>query len=159
MTSLAYKLHPQDKEEQAFSQPLVRPRRTTQSHNAARREAIPVSPTAIIGFALVCVMIVLVLLSRIQLDRVNDEQAALSAELSTLQKNYEELSFQYDQVFDMESIEATLTTNGSMIQLTSEQQIYMDLSCPDSATVYEDTELEHVLPLSTAFSRIVEFFR
>ncbi len=159
MTSLAYKLHPQIPEEQIVNQPLVRPRRTPQSHSVIRREAVPISPSAIAGFALVCIMMVLVLFSHIQLDRVNSEQSALSEELTALQKDYESLSSQYEQIFDMEDIEATLTSNGSMVQLTPEQQTYMDLSRPDNAVVYEEAEPERVLPLSTAFSQVVEYFR
>ena len=159
MSSLAYKLHPQVEEEKLSTQPLVRPRRTPQTHSALHREAAPISPAAIIGFALVCVMIVLVLFSHIQLDQINDEQAALSTQLTALQKDYEDLSSQYEQIFDMESIKTAFTTNGSMVQLTPEQQTYMDLSRPDHAVVYENDEPERVLPLSAAFSQVVEFFR
>ena len=104
-------------------------------------------------------MIVLVLFSHIQLDQINDEQAALSTQLTALQKDYEDLSSQYEQIFDMESIKTAFTTNGSMVQLTPEQQTYMDLSRPDNAVVYENDEPERVLPLSAAFSQVVEFFR
>ncbi len=159
MTSLAYKLRPQREETPVVNQPLVRPRRAPQTHEAARRETAPISPAAIAGFALVCVMIVLILFSHIQLDQVNSQEAALTTELAALQKDYEDLSSQYEQVFDMESIKTTLTTSGSMVQLTPEQQTYMDLSCPDNAVVYEDAAPERVLPLSTMFSQVVEFFR
>jgi cell division protein FtsL len=157
MTSLAYKLLPQQ-EEQTTKQPLVRPRRVPQLHTGPRAH-ISVAPSAIVGFALVCVMIFAVLFARIQLDQVNEEQAALSTQLSALQKDYEDLSSQYEQLFDMEGIKSTLMENGTMQQVTVQQQTYMDLSQPDSTVVYEDDESKGLFPLSTMFADIVEYFR
>jgi hypothetical protein len=159
MTSLARKLPLQTAEEETRQQPLVRPRRIPLHRPHLHREALFVSPTAIVGFALIIIMILMVLMSHIKLDQVYTQQTALTTELTALQKDYEDLSSQYEQVFDMEAIKSTLTQNGSMVQLSPEQQTYMDLSRPDSTEIYEEESAEHAFSLSNAFAQIVEYFR
>jgi FlaG/FlaF family flagellin (archaellin) len=104
-------------------------------------------------------MILMVLVSHIQLDQVYTQQSKLTTELTALQKDYEDLSSQYEQVFDMETIKTSLTQNGSMIQLTPEQQTYMDLSRPDSAEIIDEEPAEGAFSLANAFAQIVEYFR
>jgi hypothetical protein len=159
MTSVAHKLPLQTAEEPSHQQPLVRPRRITGHRPLLHREALSISPTAIVGFGLIVAMILMVLMGHIKLDQVYSQQSALTTELSALQKDYEDLSSQYEQVFDMEAIKSTLTQNGSMVQLSPEQQTYMDLSRPDSAEIYEEDSAEHAFSLSNAFAEIVEYFR
>lgn len=159
MTSVAHKLPLQTAEEPSHQQPLVRPRRITSHRPLLHREALSISPTAIVGFGLIVAMILMVLMGHIKLDQVYSQQSALTTELSALQKDYEDLSSQYEQVFDMEAIKSTLTQNGSMVQLSPEQQTYMDLSRPDSAEIYEEDSAEHAFSLSNAFAEIVEYFR
>ena len=87
---------------------------------------------------------------------INDETTALSAELSSLEEEYEDLSAQYEQLFDMDTIKSDLLASGTMIQITSEQQIYMDLSQPDSSTVYEDDEEAETTLLSSFFTFLAD---
>ena len=162
MSSLAYKLPPESEEnttEEESSLPLVRPRVLKSKNVSAptlQRESEPISVSAIIGFALTLVMVVLILLGHIQLDRINEETTALSAELSSLEEEYEDLSAQYEQLFDMDTIKSDLLSSGAMIQITSEQQIYMDLSQPDSSTVYEGDEEAETTPLSSFFTFLAD---
>ncbi len=161
MSSLAYKL-PQESQERPESRlPLVRPRALKPQYTVTpllRRETEAVSPSAIFGFLLACALVVLFLLGHIQLDRVNDQTARLSTELSALQDEYEDLSAQYEQLYDMDSIKSDLMASGAMMQVSSEQQIYMDLSQPDSTTVYEGEEESEVTPLSAFFALVTELF-
>lgn len=143
MSSVAYKL-PKEADHAAESKmPLVRPRAIKPKKTTAptlQREMEAISPFAVVGFLAACALVVLVLLAHIQLDVVNNETAALSNQLNQLESEYEDLSAQYEQLFDMDSIKNDLIASGAMIQVTQEQQIYMDMSRPDSSTVYEDNE-------------------
>ena len=157
MSSLAYRLSQNTEENTESTLPQVRPRvlKSNRPVTLQCREAEAVSIFAIVGFLLACILVVLVLLSHIQLDRINDQTTALTAELSALESEYEDLSAQYEQLFDMDSIKSNLIASGAMTQVTSEQQIYMDLSQPDSSTVCDD---ETDTAGSAFLSRISAFF-
>ena len=142
MSSLAYRLSQNSEENTEAALPQVRPRALKARQPAAPRcrESEAVSVFAIVGFLLACFMVVLVLLCHIRLDQINEQTTNLSAELSALEAEYEDLSAQYEQLFDMDSIKSNLMASGAMTQITSEQQIYMDLSQPDSTEVCEEDD-------------------
>jgi hypothetical protein len=136
-TSLAEKLTVRDDAEWK-EQPLVRRRTVRRSHAGLvhHRSAGEVSPMAILGFLLASAMICLVIYGHIQLDRINDQQVEVTTQLSTLQSEYQMLAARYEQTFDLEDIEDTMTSSGTMNAPTAEQQVYMDLSQPDSAVTF-----------------------
>lgn len=142
-------------------QPLVRVRRHTQSHNQTNaglvhyREAGFISPLSIAGFLLAMVMICLVLYCHIRLDGINEQQVAVVNQLEDLQTEYKTLSARYEQIFDLEGIESDMVSTGAMLQPTSEQVIYMDLSQPDSAVTYGDGQKESTL-LGTMLGRMAD---
>lgn len=143
MSSLAYKLPKEANQVSESKMPLVRPRALKPKKTTAptlQREMEAISPFAVVGFLVACALVVMVLLAHIQLDAVNNETASLSSQLNQLEEEYEDLSAQYEQMFDMDAIKKDLVASGTMIQVTQEQQIYMDMSQPDSTTVYEDNE-------------------
>ncbi len=142
MSSLAYQLDFYPEEFAEESTPLVRPRAIKSKPVETpllRREAEAISPIAVIGFLVACLLVVLVLLSHIELDSVNNQTAAVVTELSSLKDEYEDLTARYEQLFDLEAIKSDMIGTGTMSSITSEQQIYMDLSQPDAtSTMTED---------------------
>lgn len=145
-------------------QPLVRPRERVRTRPRVQlREQECVSPFAVVGFLAVAVVAVLVLMSYIQLDAVNAETVALRSELSTLEKEEARLMAQYEQAYDLSRIEAMLVANGSMGKPTTGQVVYMDLSEPDSVTLYIEEEVNVVASAAeqarTLLLNTVEYFR
>lgn len=148
-------------QEEQDAQPLVRVRRHSQSRTESAyvryREAGFISPLAIVGFVLAMVMICLVLYCHIRLDSINEQQVAVVNQLDELQTEYKTLAARYEQIFDMEGIEKDMTSTGAMLQPTSEQVIYLDLSQPDSAVTYAKGQEKTTL-LGTLLGRIVDLF-
>ncbi len=158
MSSLAYQLVEEPAYLPEAGKPQVRPRALKNKSVAApvqHREAESVSVFAIVGFLIACALVVLVLLSHIELDQVNSQTAALSTQLSSLQEEYEDLSAQYEQMFDLEGIKTNLMNSGLMIQISSQQQIYMDLSQPDSSTTIEE---EFSSPIHALWASLSDLF-
>ena len=101
------------------------------------REAGEVSPFAVIGFAAVGVFAALLIFSYAQFVMANDA-VTLRNDLKTLQAENVTLSARYEQVFDMERIQAAV--GDTMVRPTEEQIVYLDLSEPDSVVLYGEEE-------------------
>ncbi|MBR4098493.1 MAG: hypothetical protein IKK44_00720, partial [Clostridium sp.] len=85
----------------------------------------------------------------------------LRDDLNALQTEYTTLSTQYERVFDMEHIQAAV--GDTMVRPTSDQVMYIDLSAPDTVTVYGEKATGG---LSAAFDQmkgtvagLIEYFR
>lgn len=102
------------------------------------REAGEVSPFAVIGFAAVGVFAALLIFSYAQFVMANDAVVTLRNDLKTLQAENVTLSARYEQVFDMERIQAAV--GDTMVRPTEEQIVYLDLSEPDSVVLYGEEE-------------------
>ena len=102
------------------------------------REAGEVSPFAVIGFAAVGVFAALLMFSYAQFVVANDAVVTLRNDLKTLQAENVTLSARYEQVFDMERIQAAV--GDTMVRPTEEQIVYLDLSEPDSVVLYGEEE-------------------
>lgn len=146
-------------------QPLVRPRERVKTRTKVQvREQQSVSLFAITGFLAVAAVAVLVLMSYVQLDAVNADVVSLRSELSSLEKEEARLLAQYEQAYDLNSIEASLLASGTMTKPSAGQIVYMDLSEPDSVTMYNDGEGDGLV-LSAAgraldmLASAVEYFR
>jgi len=101
----------------------------------AVRSAQAISPLAVIGFALAAVMIVLVLLSYVRLTEVTAETMELKAQLSALQAQEHELTIQYKNTFNKDSVmEYAIGTLG-MVELDADQAMYLDAARQDRAVV------------------------
>ena len=145
-------------------QPLVRPKERVRTRTKVQvREQQSVSLFAITGFLAVAVVAVLVLMSYIQLDAVNSEVVSLRGELSSLEEEEARLLAQYEQAYDLNEIEESLVSQGVMSKPTSGQIIYMDLSEPDSVTLYGEEEENAVTSaverVGQALGNAVEYFR
>lgn len=124
-------------------QPRVRPREKSLTRPVVRvREAGHVSPFAVVGFLAVGVFAVLLLMSYVQLTVAADQVVGLKSQLETLQAEHVKLSAQYELTYDLGSIEAQVTADGSMVKAAPSQIFTIDLSAPDSVLHYSDAAVE-----------------
>ncbi len=145
-------------------EPLVRPRERVVGRERARvRPAGYVSPVAVIGFALVAVLAVLLLTNYAQLTQTSNEIVRLRREASALSEEHAKLTAQYELAFDLKSVEEQVTASGAMVQPQPGQIITLNILEPDSAQFYADQGSD---PLQELWSgvretvdNLVAFFR
>lgn len=124
--------------------PLVRPRNTTQEQVQARvrvnlrpREEYSLFPA--IAMACVAVMAMLIILGYSQLNSIYAQTVEAREELTALQQEEVNLLAQYEEVFDRAALESAVIASGAnLTEARSEQKIYVDLSEPDNAVVYNE---------------------
>ena len=127
------------REEELRRAPRPKQREQVRRHERARvevRKAGKVSLFAVVGFMAVAVFAVMLVASYAQLSVANDEMVALQRELSELQSQNTILTAQYEKVFDLATIQEAV--GDTMIRPTNDQVVYIDLSAPDTVTVYHD---------------------
>ncbi len=151
---------------QAVPRPLVRPRERAAVRTKVRlREAGKVSVFAVAGFLTIGIFALLVIASGIQLTALSDDIAALNQEMTTLQGEESRLRTQYELAFDLASIEAAVTSTGTMVKPQSGQIIYLDLSEPDSLILFEKEETPikgaqgALRSIKEVLSNVVEYFK
>lgn len=151
------------RQEEQWSVPKRAPkRRPVERPQVEVRQAGHVAPFAVVGFLAVGVFAVLLLLSYLQLHMVSDSVASLRGELGELQTQHTALSAQYEQVFDMEHLEAAV--GSTMIRPTSDQITYIDMSQPDSVVLHGGSSaiegaVGAVRGVQEIFSGLIEYFR
>lgn len=129
-----------ERQEVLQPRPKVRPRERTLARPRVQvREAGAVSPLAVIGFLAVGVMAVLLLVSCVKLAVLNDETVQLRSELADLKDEEAKLLTRYELAYDWQTMEETLTADGSMVKPDSSQMVVLDLSEPDSVVVYDQS--------------------
>ena len=127
---------PQRKER---TEPLVRPRERVAARQRVRvRPADYVAPLAVIGFALVAVMAVLLLVNYAQITKTSNEIVRLRRESETLSQEHAKLTAEYELAFDLKSIEEQVTVTGAMVQPQAGQMVPLNVMEPDSAKIYSD---------------------
>ena len=129
------------REEELRRAPAPYPKRQQQIRKRERaraevRQAGAVAPFAVIGFLAVAIFAVMLITSYAQLTVANDEMQSLRKELSTLKSDNATLTAQYEKVFDLATIQEAV--GDTMIRPTNDQVVYIDLSAPDTVTVYHD---------------------
>lgn len=148
-------------------QPKVRPRERVRARARTKvrvREQERVSVFAVTGFLAVAVVAVVVLLSYIQLYEVNTQVVNLRSQMSTLKTEEAKLNAQYQLEFDLQGLEESLISSGTMIQPKSNQIIYMDLSEPDNVVIYSNDQESGAIEqffqeVQSLLGDVVEFFR
>lgn len=152
------------REEELQHIPAPTRRRPVRRHERARvqiREAGQVAPFAVVGFLAVAIFAILLVTSYAQLAVANDEMVALQQELSNLKSENTKLSAQYEKVFDLATIQAAV--GDTMVRPTNDQVVYIDLSEPDTVTVYQEGGASPVKVLvrgiNALFGGIIEYFR
>ena len=121
------------------TEPLVRPRERVVARPRVRvRPAGYVAPVAVIGFALVAVMAVLLLVGHAQITQTSNEIVRLRREADTLSQEHAKLTAEYELAFDLKSVEEQVTASGTMVQPQAGQIITMNIMEPDSVQFYGD---------------------
>lgn len=145
--------------EEPLYRPHVLPRERTLTRPKVQvRPAGQVSLFAIAGFLAVAVVAVMILLSYVQLNRLSDEVVSLRGEYSMLKEEEARLLAQYEQAYDLKSIEAAVTANGRMVKPQSSQIHYMDLSGSDSVIVYDSSAAATIgSKLETLMDTVAEY--
>jgi hypothetical protein len=125
------------------------------------RQAGAVAPFAVVGFLAVAIFAALLLVSHAQSTVLNAEVVELRSQLSALETEHAKLSAQYEQVFDMEKIQAAV--GDTMVRPVGGQAVYLDLSEPDTVVVYDnlkDNKLFDVIAgAGEALGGLIEYFR
>ena len=153
------------REEELQRVPQPKRRQQIQQHERARvevRQAGHVAPFAVVGFLAVAVFAVMLVTSYVRLTVANDEMVALQRELSELQSQNTILTAQYEKVFDLATIQEAV--GDTMVRPTTDQVVYIDLSAPDTVTLYQEESLDAgiqslVSGIQNLFSGIIEYFR
>ena len=153
------------REEEYIPVPQPKRREQVRRHERARvevRQAGQIAPFAVVGFLAVAVFAVMLITSYAQLTVANDEMVSLRRELSQLKEENVTLSAQYEKVFDLATVEAAV--GDTMVRPTGDQVVYIDLSAPDTVTVYGDgtgtSWFQRVADgAGEVFGSIIEYFR
>lgn len=152
------------REEELRRGPVPQPKKPVRRHERAQvqvRQAGTVAPFAVVGFLAVALFAVMLVTSYAQLTVANDEMVSLRSQLSSLEKENTVLSAQYEKVFDLATIQAAV--GDTMVRPTSDQVVYIDLSEPDTVTVFQGEEtsgLKSVLQgVGDILDGIIEYFR
>ena len=126
------------------------------------RQAGAVAPMAVTGAVCLLMMAALLLVSSLQLYRVTSSVGSLRSELNVLQEDNAALNVKYEQVFDVEYLQAMV--GDTMVRPTSEQVTYIDMSQPDSVVVYSKMPRTQGVAgaaqgMQEIFTGVVEYFR
>ena len=136
---------PQRRERQShlYELPLVRPRRSSQQqiHNRTRvnlRPSEAVSIFTVGGLLVAAVMFVWIVVGYSKLNTVYAQTVTARSELRALEQEGKSLSAQYEEIFDKAALEEAIENSGSELsEIKSNQKVYVDLSEPDNAVVYQ----------------------
>ena len=152
------------REEELRRAPAPQPKKPVRRHERAQvevRQAGTVAPFAVVGFLAVAVFAALLVTSYAQLTVANDELVSLRRQLTNLEAENTVLSAQYERVFDLATIQAAV--GDTMVRPTSEQVVYIDLSAPDTVTVFQGegaSGLKSILQgVGDILDGIIEYFR
>ncbi len=151
------------RQEEQHSVPKRAPRRQNLTRpQVAVREAGQVAPFGVIGFLAVGVFAVLLLLSTLQLHVASDNVVSLRNQLADLQAEQTSLSAQYEQVFDLQHLQAAV--GDTMIRPSADQITYINMARPDSVVLFNDTAATPgaagaAKGAGNIFSSALEYFR
>ena len=98
-----------------------------------------ISVTAVAGFVVAAMLAVGVLTSHIQLASVYADTVAAQNEIEELEEQHAKLQAEYETIFDVETLKEAAETAG-LQEATSGQEVYMELTEPDNAVVYQSNE-------------------
>ena len=155
------------REEELGRTPAHRPKRRKQVQHYQRirarvREAGQIAPFSVLGFLAVALFAVMLVNSYVKLTVANDEMVTLRKQLSALQDRNSALAAEYEKVFDLDTIQAAV--GDTMVRPTNDQVVYIDLSTPDTVTLYQDGEFHQGMQglldgVKELLGGIIEYFR
>ena len=105
---------------------------------AAIRQAQKVSPVAVLGFAIVAVMMVVLLLCCVQMNTLSRSISSMKDQISELETEQVSLLSKYEQSFDLATVQAAAEAAG-MTQPSDSQTYYISLPGEDQATSYSES--------------------
>ena len=120
-------------------QPGEEPSRRQRTRKRSRirvREAGEVAPFAVVSFVAVMLIAVMLLASYAQYLSVSDDIVKLQSEMTQLKTENSKLASEYERLFDISAIQEAV--GEEMIQPTGDQVVYIDLSQPDTVTVFDE---------------------
>lgn len=131
-----------DRGPQLHELPLVRPRRgahqqvhTRVKVNLRPREEVSFLPA--VGLLAAAFMCVLIIISYSQLNSIYAQTVDARHQLTALEQEGKTLTAQYEEIFDKAAMEAAISGSDTRLgEVKSNQKIYVDLSEPDNAVVY-----------------------
>lgn len=127
-------------------------------HRARQR----VPTLAVLGFAAVTVMVVMLLMSYAELTAVSHGVVAMQNTLSTLEDEHVSLLSRYERTFDLAAIKEAAEAAG-MAKPSASQICYVDLSAPDSVVLHAHADESVLGRVFTAVGRdvasLVEYFK
>jgi cell division protein FtsL len=143
------------REEERQVQPVRR------SQTAAQPRA-KVSPLLLMGAAVLCAMVVVLLMGYAKLTNISDSVVTMQSEMSDLEEEHIALLTKYEKTFDLATIKSTAEAAG-MKKPGSGQIYYIDLSGADNAVVYQansDSILSKLFAgIGDGVNSVVEYFR
>lgn len=142
--------------------PPPQPKKQIHRHERAKvavRQAGAIAPFAVVGFLAVAIFAAMLIASYAQLMVANNEMVSLRRTLSTLKEENVTLSAQYEKVFDLDTIQKAV--GDKMVRPTGDQVVYIDLSAPDTVTVYQEPSagISLLEGAEDIFKSIIEYFR
>ena len=103
------------------------------------REQERVSLLAVAGFAMIALLAVAVLASHVQLNGIYARTVAAQSALTQLESDYAKLEAQDQEIFDSARLSKAAAKAG-LAKPTINQQVYVELSDPDNAVVYQQDD-------------------
>ena len=132
-----------------------------ESAKAKVRTAQRVSPAMALGFAATAVMLVMLVMCYVELTTISASVVEKQEQLASLQTQQVTLITQHERAFDLSGVKEAAAAAG-MSQPSDSQIYYIDLSEPDSATVYSQGEsgVRQIFSLlGEGIRAAVEYFR
>ena len=132
-----------------------------ESAKAKVRKAQRVSPAIVLGFAAAAVMLAMLVMNYVELTTISGSVVEMRSQLEALETQQVSLITKHERAFDLSSVKETAAAAG-MGQPSDSQIYYIDLSEPDSATVYSQEESgigEVFSMLGQWICAAVEYFR
>lgn len=118
---------------------LERARGAKRNAAVALREQQKVSLVAIAGFAMVILLAVSVLASYIQLNGIYAQTVRAQSSLTQLEADYAKLEAEDQEIFDNETLNKAAAA-ANLVKPGISQQMYVELSDPDNAVVYQQND-------------------
>lgn len=126
--------------------PLVKPRKRSREQiqtrvkvNLRPKEEYSFLPA--VGFLAAAFMAVMIIMGYSQLNTIYAQTVEARDELAVLQEEETTLKARYEEVFDQAALEAAVASAGQdLSEIRGDQKIYVDLSEPDNAVVYDSAE-------------------
>ncbi len=106
------------------------------------RRRAEVSVVAVLGFAAVLALLVMVISGYVRLYELSSTHADLTDELTALQAEHNRLEASYESKLDMDQIETVAAGELGMHVPTDDQIVYLDMSGEDAAVVYDSDSMD-----------------